>query len=217
MKVLFLHQSYRRAGLERREHVRQLIEIVKTLGRFVCERDEAKARARDRKLIENMGGEIRTTFRQDIMPRLSTGFFQEAPIKGRGKLFPQPRLEDSRLFDAALKLGFRLIVAGDVAVPPQVFDASIPDLKVARFGRADAPSGAGEDSVHSYVERGTILANWISHHHACALLVRPDNHVYGIARGADGILPLIRECERGLRAGGAAARSTVDSSVGTGG
>jgi 3-(3-hydroxy-phenyl)propionate hydroxylase len=203
-------------ALERREHVSRLIEIVKTLGRFVCERDEAKARARDRELIEEMGGEIRTTFRQDIMPRLSTGFFQEAPIEGRGELFPQPQLEDGRLFDDALGLGFRLIVAGDVAVPPQVLDANIPDLKVARFGRADALSGVGEAGVRRYIERGTILGKWISHHHACSLLVRPDNYVYGIAGCADEILPLIQECAEGLKTGGGGARSKVDSRVGAG-
>jgi 3-(3-hydroxy-phenyl)propionate hydroxylase len=156
-----------------------------------------------------MGGEIRTTFRQDIMPRLSTGFFQEAPIEGRGELFPQPQLEDRRLLDDTLGLGFRLIVAGDVPVSPQVFDANIPDLKVARFGRADALSDVDEKGVYRYIERGTILGSWISHHHACALLVRPDNYVYGIARSADKILPLIQEYAEGLKAGGGVARSVA--------
>ncbi len=60
-------------GAERRAHVRELTTRIKAVGAVICERDPAKARARDAKLLADCGGVVKDTPRQDILPRLETG------------------------------------------------------------------------------------------------------------------------------------------------
>ena len=48
-------------GQERRGHVRELTGRLKALGAIICERDVAKARARDAKLLAECGGTVKDT------------------------------------------------------------------------------------------------------------------------------------------------------------
>ena len=60
-------------GAERSAHVRELTTRIKGVGAVICERDPAKARARDAQLLAACGGVVKDSPRQDVLPPLSTG------------------------------------------------------------------------------------------------------------------------------------------------
>ncbi|OYU72371.1 MAG: FAD-binding monooxygenase, partial [Burkholderiales bacterium PBB5] len=84
-------------GHERQAHVRELTGRLKAAGAIICERDLAKARARDARLLADCAGVVKDTPRQDVLPRLETGWLMKQDHSGRGTLFPQPRMADGRL------------------------------------------------------------------------------------------------------------------------
>lgn len=167
-------------GLERADHVRNLTTIIKGLGAFICERDPQVARQRDAKLIAEMGGSVKTTYRQDLMPRLERGIVDDHGDKAIGTLFPQPRLTDGRLLDDATGSGFRLIVKGSVPTERLTKLALPAGTRIVRFGGSDSVTGNGD--VLDVVEQDTIMQNWFALTGAVAALVRPDNYVYGVAK-----------------------------------
>lgn len=184
-------------GRERRDHVTHLTTIIKTLGRFVCERDIERARARDAQLIAEMGGKVVTTFRQDIMPPLTTGLLGEHESNGRGSLFPQPRLKDGHLMDDEIGLGFRLFVVGDAPALPASATEVLPQLKVIQVLTEDR-GDLGENAV-SISEAEGVLARWFTDRGVVAALVRPDNYVFGTVTDVRQISALLRACGLGLR------------------
>ena len=150
-------------GDERAAHVRELTTRLKGVGAVICERDLAKARARDAKLLADCGGVVRDTPRQDILPRLETGLLARAATSGRGTLFPQPRLADGALMDQRFGYGWRLVV-----------DATLPSVAVA--GLTVVPMGSGDAR-----EADGVVAAWLQRHGCHAAVVRPDHYVYGTA------------------------------------
>lgn len=74
---------------ERRPHAVELIEVVKEIGKLICERDPERARERDRRLIAEAGGEIRTVPRQSLIPPLRAGFLSPIAHPANGTLFPK--------------------------------------------------------------------------------------------------------------------------------
>ena len=104
-------------GHERRAHVRELTGRLKALGAIICERDVAKARARDAKLLAECGGTVKDTPRQDVLPRLTAGLLARLDSSGRGTLFAQPRLADGRLMDQRYGHGWRVIVDATIVAP----------------------------------------------------------------------------------------------------
>jgi 3-(3-hydroxy-phenyl)propionate hydroxylase len=75
--------------LERSAHARHLISIVKDIGKVIGERNPEKARARDRFLLAEAGGEIATVPRQQLIPPLERGFLSSRPHPANGTLFPK--------------------------------------------------------------------------------------------------------------------------------
>lgn len=75
--------------LERRAHAKRLISIVKDIGSVIGERNPEKARARDRFLLAEAGGEIATVPRQNLIPPLEGGFLSSRPHPANGTLFPK--------------------------------------------------------------------------------------------------------------------------------
>lgn len=183
---------------ERKNHVEQLIGVVKTLGRFVCERDEEKARERDQKLIDEMGGKVVTTWRQDIIPPLSKGLISNDKVSGA--LFPQPRSSDGQLLDDAIGLGFRLVLSPDVGAGFSLDDISIPDLKVVRIKAQN--DDADGNICSEFVEAEGVVTAWLAKHGAIAALVRPDNYVFGVASTEADIARIASELERMLASDG---------------
>ena len=149
-------------GQERKAHVHELTSRIKSVGALICERDVEKARARDRKLLDDCGGLVKDTPRQDILPSLTTGLLFPSP--GAGTLFPQPRLQHGVLMDHVHGCHWRWVTDGTVqaAVPPGV---SVIDLSI----NAEAEG---------------VVALWMQRHGVHAALVRPDHYVFASAANA---------------------------------
>ena len=75
--------------VERSAHAKRLIAIVKDIGKVICERNPEKARARDRFLLAEAGGEVVTVPRQQLIPPLEGGFLSSQPHPANGTLFPK--------------------------------------------------------------------------------------------------------------------------------
>ena len=148
--------------LERRTHVRELIERIKAVGALICERDPQKAQARDAKLLEACGGIVVDTPRQDMLPALQAGALTSTA--GAGTLFPQPRLMaagESALMDERHGYGFRLVTDGRLPAP------SWPDVTVVDLAREPEADG--------------VVRSWFARYGAHAALVRPDHYTFGTA------------------------------------
>jgi 3-(3-hydroxy-phenyl)propionate hydroxylase len=158
-------------GTERQAHVRELTSRIKAVGAVICERDPAKARARDAKLLADCGGVVKDTPRQDVLPRLEGGCLSAVDSTARGTLFPQPRILQSdgstRLMDVQAGTGWRLVVDGTLAVPD--VPASLTVLQIGEPGLREADG---------------VVQQWMQRHACHAALVRPDHYTFGVARDA---------------------------------
>jgi 3-(3-hydroxy-phenyl)propionate hydroxylase len=183
-------------GQERKAHVRELTSRIKAFGAVICERDVAKARARDAKMLADCGGVVKDTPRQDVLPRLETGLLSRHVGTARGTLFPQPRLAldvalDGQGAEAPATLlmdqlhghGWRLVHDGSLAVP-----ASGRGLKAIAVGMV----------VGAAHETEGVLAGWFRRHECHAALVRPDHYVYGSAASPDELQALLAEWHAAL-------------------
>ena len=172
-------------GHERQAHVRELTRRIKGVGAVICERDTAKARARDAQLLADCGGVVKDTPRQDVLPALTTGLLMASP--GAGTLFPQPRLlavattsvppasptaqaaplaggqGGSVLMDQRHGPGWRLVCSHALALP------------------AELPPGITLVDLQREPEAEGVAAAWLQRHGAQAALLRPDHYVYGSA------------------------------------
>ncbi|MGV3572703.1 MAG: bifunctional 3-(3-hydroxy-phenyl)propionate/3-hydroxycinnamic acid hydroxylase [Ramlibacter sp.] len=166
-------------GAERKAHVRELTSRIKAVGAVICERDPVRARARDAKLLAECGGVVKDTPRQDILPRLDAGLLARQAHAGRGSLFPQPWLQGAagpRRLDSVAGNGWRLVLA-----PGQSAAATLPGLFTVPLGTA------------GWVEADGVAEGWLRRHEAVAAIVRPDNYVWALARGADDLEALVEE------------------------
>jgi 3-(3-hydroxy-phenyl)propionate hydroxylase len=173
-------------GAERQAHVRELTSRIKGVGAVICERDPAKARARDAQLLAACGGRVQDTPRQDILPRLECGLLSAVPGAARGTLFPQPWLHGGaagqrRRMDDVAGHGWRLVLASGLAQPET---EQMPGLTVVALGAADDAEG--------------VATAWFQRHECAAALVRPDNYVYGVAGSAAGAAALCAEAAAAL-------------------
>ena len=177
---------------ERAPHVRHTTEVAKALGRIICERDPAKAAARDAEML--VGGEGRVEYRQDLIPGLKEGLLSRRGGPAVGQLFPQPKvLAGGRevLLDDVSGIGFRLICA-DPQIAPGAGNESI-----ARLDLYTAALGAG-DIVRRIDEREGVLAGWFADNGCKAALVRPDHYVFGTADTREEAEALTCELAAGL-------------------
>lgn len=188
--------------LERAPHVRRLIGIIKGLGRFVCERDPIRARQRDEKLIAEMGGAVKTTLRQELVPPIEQGFLASAAHGPTGTPFPQPWISDrgARL-DDVVGTGFRLVAAAAVSDEDLCGANSTSELplRVVRVVGEDSAGVAG-GAIPTVAESDGVVADWFRRHQCVAALVRPDHYVFGVAPRVAAIEGLVSECRRMLAA-----------------
>ncbi|MBX9700890.1 MAG: bifunctional 3-(3-hydroxy-phenyl)propionate/3-hydroxycinnamic acid hydroxylase, partial [Acetobacteraceae bacterium] len=163
---------------ERRPNVREVIAITRDLGRIVCERDPARAAARDAALKAEAAAGRADVIRQDLLPPIADGFILRG-TPGAGQPCPQPWVVTpggrARLDDVLGDAGFRLFLRGDIMAPP----AALPRLTVLRLG------------TPPLIEADGLLAAWMARQGAVALLERPDHVVYGTARDAAGSAALL--------------------------
>lgn len=166
-------------GHERKAHVRELTTRIKAVGAVICERDVAKARERDARLLAECGGVVKDTPRQDVLPRLETGLLSQVPGSARGTLFPQPRLSAAPqpvLMDKVAGHGWRLVTDGTLPMP-----GGVAGLTVLALG----PDGQGEAD--------SVVADWMRRHECRAAVVRPDHYVFGTAPDEAGLQSLLAE------------------------
>lgn len=161
-------------GTERKGHVTELTTRIKGIGQIICERDPVRARARDAQLLQDCGGVVKPTPRQDVQPALQNGLLAQLAHPARGTIFPQPWLMvggEKKRMDDVLGSGWRLILAAnagmDAAQAARL--SALPNLKAAKLGTPELTEAEG------------VLAHWFERHGVMAAIVRPDHYVYGVA------------------------------------
>ena len=156
-------------GEERKAHVRELTTRIKHVGEVIGERDTAKARERDQRMLAECGGVVKDTPRQDMIPRLEAGVLSPLASTGRGTLFPQPKVSGTSgapvLMDQRFGNGWRLVMDHTLAAPQENTAA----LTVIHLGSAGVEETEG------------VTALWMQKHQCHAALVRPDNYTFGTA------------------------------------
>ena len=173
-------------AIERKAHVRELTTRLKGIGALIGERDAAKARARDARLIAEAGGKVVAMPRQDVLPRLEGGALSCVDTPARGTLFPQPWVQrngSTRRMDDVLGTGWRLLSAAPA--PPFGGDSELPGLRSQTLSALDEADG--------------VLAAWFDRHCCEAVLVRPDHYVFGTAVDATAVPALVAEAASVLR------------------
>jgi 3-(3-hydroxy-phenyl)propionate hydroxylase len=168
-------------GVERKAHVRELTSRIKAIGAVICERDMCKARARDARLLAECGGVVKDTPRQDLLPRLTSGWLAASPSSARGTLSPQPRLAASGggeavLMDERFGHGWRLML-------DSILPAPVPERGLTVVGVGASGS----------LETEGVVATWMRRHECHAALIRPDHYVYGVAATSRELQGLLAE------------------------
>jgi len=160
-------------GIEREQHVRELTSRIKTIGAVICERDPAKARERDARMLAECDGVVRDMPRQDVLPRLECGLLSATAHAANGTLFPQPWIAQGAervRFDALAGDGWWLVLRngfdGGALQPPQALR-----LRTVQLGAL-------------LQETDGVAQGWFDRHGCSVAIVRPDRYVYGVARDA---------------------------------
>lgn len=196
---------------ERRPHVIGTTRAAIALGRVICERDPAKARERDARLLDEHGGTVPTTVRQSMLPDLCGGLFAIGS-PGAGSLFPQPRVTtlpagDTGWLDDVCGAGVRVLACHDALAPADAVaaEAALAPLQ-GRLLRLMSPpldpppTGPGL----CIAEEQPLLADWLRGLGARFAVVRPDHQVHATADTAAGALRHLADlaAAMGARSGG---------------
>jgi 3-(3-hydroxy-phenyl)propionate hydroxylase len=180
--------------VERREHVRRLTTRIKEIGAVICERDPARAQARDAALIAAAGGTIRTVPRQDIIPPLMEGLLAAGGRAGTGTLFPQPRVNGPAgpaLLDELAGTGWRIVTDLRTAQLPPGLPALAERLGMLISIPSDAEGFSSGPHRMQANELDGVLARWFARYGCHAAVVRPDHYVYGAADDSAGLYDLV--------------------------
>ncbi len=165
-------------GHERKAHVIDLTTRIKAIGQIIGERDPARARARDARLLAECGGVVQPTPRQEVQPALRAGLLAAQQHPARGSIFPQPWLQQAagepKRMDDVLGSGWLLVLDrhADAALRQQARVQARPGLTVVQLGSPGCTETEG------------VLARWFERQGCSAALVRPDHYVYGVASDA---------------------------------
>lgn len=149
---------------ERSPHVHAFIELAVKLGDIIQTTDPQAARERDARFKAGQ-----PEIFQFPAPRLGPGIWQgeQAPV---AQVFPQPRLADGRLLDAALGLNFAVI--GDAALLDSVSDDTLERWQAQGVVKLPA--------------RDPELQAWLQQQGVRAVMLRPDRYIMGVAQsGSD--------------------------------
>jgi 3-(3-hydroxy-phenyl)propionate hydroxylase len=180
--------------VERREHVRRLTTRIKEIGAVICERDPARAQARDAALVDAAGGAIRTVPRQDIIPPLMEGLLASGDRAGAGTLFPQPRVNGPTgpaLLDELAGAGWRIVTDLRTAQLPPGLLALAERLGMLISIPSDTAGFSSGPHRMQADELDGVLARWFAKHGCRAAVVRPDHYVYGVADDGQELYDLV--------------------------
>lgn len=170
--------------IERRPNVSSVILLTKDLGKIICECDPVRAAKRNRAMLAEMAAGKGELVRQDMLPPLLPG-----PLvlggghfgTGAGQVIPQPFVQTGaglQRMDDVLGVGFQLFISEAAAV-----HQDYAGIDVVHIDRADGPG--------SVPEVDGLLKAWFMARGVCAALVRPDRVVFGTAKSADDVGPLV--------------------------
>lgn len=171
---------------ERSAHVRELTTRIKDIGRVICERDVTAAKARDKRLLAEAGGVIKTIARQDIVPSLRTGLLSGEVHPANGTLFPQPRVRDAdeiRLLDEVIRGGWWVVTTeawaatSDISAAAKELDMQVVSVCAEEETDPRLPA----TGAHGLAEIDGVLKNWFKTQRCDAAIVRPDHYVFGVA------------------------------------
>ncbi len=189
-------------GEERKPHVRTIVSHAKVFGLIIGELDEASARQRDARLLEEMAAGKAETVRQKFIPGLQNGLIdrdaKSQPRAGAGTLFVQPWVqtgsEPFRRFDDLVGSGF-LLVTGSVEALAWLDVESAEKWQRLQGAQVLVRSEAHPslDVLPALVvtEREGVFRKWLDELDAAVVLVRPDRYVYGAAKNADELMRLV--------------------------
>jgi 3-(3-hydroxy-phenyl)propionate hydroxylase len=180
---------------ERRPHTITTTQHAIALGRVICEKDEAAARARDQALLAPHPGDVPVTFRSEFLPPLTDGLFAfDTP--GAGELFPQPVVftgDVKQRLDDVIGPGFCAVASSSVGIDDvmRLDDALAPlggrAVRVRRSQDRTLPTRDGGDVV----ECDDLMTEWLASLDRSIAIARPDHGVYGTAATADEALDLL--------------------------
>ncbi len=166
---------------ERRAQAKEAILASVQLGRVICVTDPAAAAERDATVLANRRGKPPT--RPEPAKALSCGLLQP----GAGAVIPQGRVSlngDIGLFDDVVGRGFVLLTTEELTL----------DLSFL------AELGAHVVRLDDGVDVDQVYLPYLAQYQATSLLVRPDYHVFGTARGLRGLEALVDDLRDRLRA-----------------
>ncbi len=154
-------------GVERKAHVRELTSRIKGIGAVICERDAAKARERDERLLAECGGVVRTRRARTCCRGSKAARCRRGHVRARHALSAAVAAPRRRCAAHGRRARRRLAPVLDLA-------AGVRDA--ARAADLRAPLGAST--------RATACRRLVRPPRLRAALVRPDHYVFGMARGA---------------------------------
>jgi 3-(3-hydroxy-phenyl)propionate hydroxylase len=171
---------------ERDPHVRHVVSAAVEAGRYICELDPARAAARDQAMRER-AREGRTGTAADLIPPYAAGVIGNG-FAAQGERFIQPRVGAGRgaLLDDAVGGGWRLFAT----------DAAMGQARRATEALSPVPVTV---VTADDLDDGGAVARWLADRQVAAVLVRPDNYVFGagepvaLAEAAGQALHLLRE------------------------
>ncbi|MEU9443082.1 bifunctional 3-(3-hydroxy-phenyl)propionate/3-hydroxycinnamic acid hydroxylase [Streptomyces sp. NPDC048304] len=193
---------------ERRPHVKESILSSVQLGRVICVTDPEAAAERDATVLAGRRGRTGPGEPEPAKP-LSAGLLRrssaEAAGPRAGAVVPQGRVGaqgGTGLFDEVVGRGFVLLTTDD----PR------PALGEDRWSFLSAlhthvvrllPAGAAADTecgLTDVIDVDGFYGAYLAEHHATAVLIRPDYHVFGAAHGPEDTAALIDDLRARLNA-----------------
>lgn len=178
---------------ERRPNVRAVIALTKDLGRIICERDPAAAEARNARLQAEVAEGRGELVRQNMLPKVGGGFLSR-DAAGAGEVAPQPWIAEAagrRRLDDLLGRGFRVLLRGGAQVTPEIVDlAAVLPARIAEIRVADDPA-VDRPGIRAFTETEGVFRHWMSERGVTAILVRPDDIVFGGAASDEALQALL--------------------------
>lgn len=175
--------------LERKPHVRKIIQAAVDFGRLICTLDTQAAAARDAEMMSALrrASTDQTPFR---LPLLQRG---PLVLAGGGAPFVQPEAEQGRRLDDVV--GPRFLIVGRTR---EALDES-----AAWWAEEDR---AMIVSLANLKDPGHWIRNWLDRNHSNVVVVRPDRYVLGAGKSLAEITEAVRHL---LSTASSPARSAV--------
>lgn len=210
-------------GLERKEHVRTVVEHAKNFGLIIGELNETAARERDRHMLELLRSGQAETIRQKFIPGLSNGLIGTG--KGAGDLFVQPwvrthteasfqRLDDTTrygflIIGCSLRTLQTYLGAKTKACIHQIDATLLVIDSDHKTSQPENSANAAKEHVQMLLERDGIFSQWMHNHQADIVIVRPDRYVYATSAQPEDLLYQLETLIRALT--GSTVQTTIES------